>query len=126
MRLRVAAKRCRHAPEVSEQPHSALPARHPPPAAAAYGEPRPLSAQGSIGSLDAYAATAAAPGHVAAAALPPSGIYTASCRAFTWPLLAPQSQVGSGARGAATTTLTSPQLRTWAAAQPRTRLPPHK
>lgn len=81
---------------LNEEPHSTPPARPPPLAAAAYGEPRPLSAQGSIGSLDAYAATAAAVGHTAAAALPPSGCYAASCRAFTWPLLAPQSQVGSG------------------------------
>ena len=60
--------------------------------AAAYGEQqRSLSAAGSIGSLDAYAAAAA--GAAATVHLPPSGIYASSCRAFTWPLLAPQSQV---------------------------------
>ena len=77
-----------HPPSTSPH-HSLVPA-------AAYGEPRPLSAQGSVGSLDAYAASAAAASHATAAALPPSGIYAASCRAFTWPLLAPQSQVGLG------------------------------
>lgn len=60
--------------------------------AAAYGEQqRSLSAAGSMGSLDAYAAAAA--GAAATVHLPPSGIYASSCRAFTWPLLAPQSQV---------------------------------
>ncbi|EFN54506.1 hypothetical protein CHLNCDRAFT_135218 [Chlorella variabilis] len=64
----------------------------------AYDPSRPLSAQGSTGSLDAspsaFAAATAAAG--AAALLPPSAIYASSCRAFTWPLLAPQSQEEPG------------------------------
>lgn len=67
-------------------------------ASQAYAEQRPMSSQGSLGSLDAYAAAAAAGGPHAAPHLPPSGIYASSCRAFTWPLLAPQSQVRGGGR----------------------------
>ena len=73
-------------------------ARAPASPCAAYDPSRPLSAQGSTGSLDAspsaFAAATAAAG--AAALLPPSAIYASSCRAFTWPLLAPQSQVQGG------------------------------
>lgn len=66
-------------------------------AAGAYDlQQRPLSAQGSTASLDgasAFAGVAGVASHPLAAALPQSGIYASSCRAFTWPLLAPQSQV---------------------------------
>ncbi len=62
-------------------------------ACAAFEHTRPLSAQGSTGSLDA-SPSAFAGGAGSAALLPPSAIYATSCRAFTWPLLAPQSQVG--------------------------------
>ncbi|PSC68711.1 Regulatory-associated of TOR 1 [Micractinium conductrix] len=59
---------------------------------------RPLSAQGSIGSLaDGGAGFGGGGGALAApAVLPSSGIYANSCRAFTWPLLAPQSQEEPG------------------------------
>lgn len=61
----------------------------------------PLSAQGSLASLDgasAFAGASGVAGHTLTAALPQSGMYASSCRAFTWPLLAPQSQVSIAAR----------------------------
>ena len=65
---------------------------------AVYEQQRSLSAQASASSLDGSAAFAAAMGGGAGltAPLPPSGIYASSCRAFTWPLLAPQSQEEPG------------------------------
>ncbi|KAL4426136.1 hypothetical protein ABPG77_007418 [Micractinium sp. CCAP 211/92] len=59
----------------------------------------PLSAQGSLASLDgasAFAGASGVVGHTLTAALPQSGMYASSCRAFTWPLLAPQSQEEPG------------------------------
>ena len=73
-----------------------------PPLPAVYEQQQSLSAQPSTSSLDASTAFAAAAGAAMgggggpAAPLPPSGIYASSCRAFTWPLLAPQSQEEPG------------------------------
>jgi hypothetical protein len=81
----------------------------PHPYAAAFEHVRALSTAGSSSSLmdagpSAFAAAAAAGGGGGGGAagpppaLPPSGFYAASCRAFTWPLLAPQSQASAESR----------------------------
>ncbi|KAL4421494.1 hypothetical protein ABPG75_010785 [Micractinium tetrahymenae] len=91
----------RRAPDAGDSAHSLTAAAMAAAAAGGYdSQHRALSAQGSAGSLDAATAFAAGAAGMAgfpqAAALPQSGIYASSCRAFTWPLLAPQSQEEPG------------------------------